>query len=365
MTEVSSINIEQCSPAVKKHTSAATPLPLRMMAAKGLAMMPPKDLIVSMYLLTFDTDDKIAKQAQQSLEKLDQRLANAVLSDASIHVEVLGYLTTINAQNDANLHKLLLNTSTPASAFAEVARYCSEASTELIANNQSRLLEEPQIAQSLYENDNASKATQDKAIDFLVRQGIVIEGSKAFEDALLRLGADERLQAVAHIEVPAELLDERVKQAPKEEKSETEDPLADLPLEEKIRRLPVPMLVAYATKGNKQVRKMLMRHSTRVVAVAAVSSPMTQEPDVIEAVNSRVTNQDVIAYVAKDKKNGWLKNYQIKLGLTTNPKTPLPIAMKLVSSLQSKDIKHIARSKNIPAGVRTLAQKLSRNRSSK
>lgn len=368
------IDTSLCSEPVRRHVQANTPPALRLMAAKGLAPIAPRDLVTAQFILTFDKDLKVASVAEASLNNLDPRIANAVLNDVSIPSPVLGHLSQIFATRDDYVEPLLLNPSTPTSVFEDVATLCTEAMTELIANNQARLLERPEIVRGLIKNPNTLKSTSDRCVDFLVRSGIVVEGLLEFESALLRLDANDRIKAADLTVIPPELLDEKLL-SEKEDVSLEQRTLIDddsnqsserdldkLPLDERLRRLPLPALVAYATKGNKQVRKMLMRHTSRIVALAAVTSPMIQEPEVIEATQSKVTHQDVIVHIAKDKKNNWAKNYQVKVGLVNNPKTPLADAMRLVSTLNAKDIKALARSKNVPAGVRTIASKLSSQR---
>ena len=82
--------------------------------------------------------------------------------------------------------------------------------------------------------------------------------------------------------------------------------------------------------------------------------------EIIAAANSRVVHADVIAHICRDKKNNWVRIYQVKLALTNNPKTPLPDAMKLVPTLNQRDMKILAKSRNVPAGVRNLATKMAK-----
>ena len=168
--------------------------------------MAPRDLVTAQYMLTFDADAKVQQAATQSLQNLDPRIANAVLGDTQLEPAVLGYLAEVQATNDAYAEKLLLNPKTPSSAFARVAEVCSEQIGEIIANNQARFLEVPEIARSLTKNPNALRSTVDRVVDFLVRNGIVLDGVRHFEDALLRLTGDERRKAADRIDLPKELI---------------------------------------------------------------------------------------------------------------------------------------------------------------
>ena len=103
-----------------------------------------------------------------------------------------------------------------------------------------------------------------------------------------------------------------------------------------------------------------MRDTNRMVALAAITSPAITEQEVITAAQSRTVHADVVAHIARDKKNNWIRNYQVRNALVSNPKTPLPDAMRLLPLLNPRDIKMLAKSKNIPAGVRALAGKMAK-----
>lgn len=359
--------LESLSPAVQRSVGPKAPAPLRMMAARGLAPMPPVDLVTTQYVLSFDADEKVAAAATGSLAGLDARIANAVLSDPAVPPPVLGYLMQTLVENDAYLEKLLLNPSAPTAAFAVVAADCSEAICELIANNQARITEHPDIVRGLIHNDKALKSTVDRVVDFLVRSGVILEGLRPFEEALFRLDGKARLEAAAQVEIPASMLDDRFAEEAQPERrlieeDEDEEEAAELTLEQQIRVANVAQKVAFATKGNKQVRSMLMRDTNRVVALAAVTSPCITEPEIVAAAQSRTVHADVIGHICRDKKNNWVRNYNVKLALVSNPKTPLPDAMRMVPMLNKRDLRTIAKSKNVPMAVRNSAARLSKPR---
>jgi hypothetical protein len=54
----------------------------------------------------------------------------------------------------------------------------------------------------------------------------------------------------------------------------------------------------------------------------------------------------------------WTRNYQVKLALATNPKTPQPTAMKFVNFLQDNDLRAIVKSKDVPATVSAHARRI-------
>lgn len=370
------IDISAASDAVRQHVQPSAPIPLKMMAAKGAApRLVPRDLVIAQFFLTFDDEVAVSKAAERSLQELDSKLAGMVLADESLPPAVLHHLALLHATNEVFIQPLLLNPQTPVEAFPQVAKVCNAGPAEIIADNQRRLLVRPDIADELIANEKVSASTKDRVVDFLVRNGIVRAGIKESEDAYVRLTGEERMAAANAIDdLDPNLLDGRALSAEEREAIEgreliedseeegSEDLLEKLPLEERLRRLNLPELLAYATKGNKQVRRVLLRHTNRLVALSAITSPMTQEPDVIEAVNSKVTHEAVLGHICKDRKNNWTRIYQVKAGLTSNPKTPTPMSARLVPHLQKKELQTLARSKNVPAVVRAQAMKFLKTR---
>lgn len=366
------------SPAVQKHAGPGAPAPLKMMTAKGLAPLPPADLVAAQTFLAFDKDENLQAAARDSLKKLDERIAKPVLSNPDMPSGVLSFLAEMCIERDDYIELLLLNRATPVSAVVWVATAANQSICELIAENQARLLEEPEIARALIGNGTALKSTIDRVVDFLVRNGVVLDGVKEFEDALLRLTGEDRRKAAEAIELPqCVVADRHAASAEASQEATAEDGADDrrfieededdapeeeerLTVEQQVRNMSTAQKVAAATRGTKQVRGILMRDTNRVVALAAISAPTITESEVVAAAQSRTVHQDVVAYIAKDKKNNWVKIYAVKLALVQNPKAPLPVAMKLVPFLQKRDLKTVASSRMVPGGVRNLAKKIMR-----
>ncbi|MBI2373163.1 MAG: hypothetical protein HYV07_04115 [Deltaproteobacteria bacterium] len=337
--------------------------------------MSPRDLVTAQYVLTYDGDEKIASTARSSLEQMDDRIANAVLPDTAVSPFVLALLAELLTPRDAMIEKVLLNTSTPSSAFSTVAEHCSEKVCEIIAINQARLLDAPEIARGLARNPSCLKSTKDSVFDFLVRSGIILDDIPEFEAALLRLSPQDRLKAAEAVELPLELLDEKflTEEQKKQlgerrfigeddeelEGDESESESGTLTLK-MLREMTTGMKVALAVKGKKSIRRELLRDSNRVVAMAAISSPQVNENDALEAANMRSVHGDVINFIAMKK--DWVKLYSVKLALVQNPKCSPGFAMRQVGFLNKKDLKTVSASKNVSMAIRNAAAKLVKER---
>jgi len=118
--------------------------------------------------------------------------------------------------------------------------------------------------------------------------------------------------------------------------------------------------IKLAYKGNKAVREVLIRDTNKIVACAVVKSGRLTDNEVVAIASNRAVAEDVIRELARVKEN--LRMYPVKVALCSNPKTPVPVAMRLISSLHVSDLKALARNRNVSSAVFTMATKLYKNK---
>lgn len=125
---------------------------------------------------------------------------------------------------------------------------------------------------------------------------------------------------------------------------------------QRIQRMKVTEKIRLAMTGDKEARNFLVRDSNRLVQFAIISNPRISEGEVAAIACSRNVDEDVLRRIANNRE--WTKLYPIRLALSTNPKTPVPIATKLVATLITKDLKQIAKSKSVATAVAQTARRL-------
>ncbi len=102
-------------------------------------------------------------------------------------------------------------------------------------------------------------------------------------------------------------------------------------------------------KGDKEARAVLIRDPSKIIQHAIISNPRISEGEVTMLAASRSIDEEVLRKIAGNRE--WMKLYQVRLALATNPKTPVPIATRLVPTLMQKDLKPLAKSKTVPSAV--------------
>ena len=75
------------------------------------------------------------------------------------------------------------------------------------------------------------------------------------------------------------------------------------------------------------------------------------------AAYSKMANvsEDVLRIIASNRR--WMKNYGVVVGLTRNAKTPVAVAMHLMSRLNARDLLTLSVDRNVPEAVRAAARK--------
>jgi hypothetical protein len=111
-----------------------------------------------------------------------------------------------------------------------------------------------------------------------------------------------------------------------------------------------------ALKGNREARVILIRDPNRIIQYFVLQNPRITEDEIIAIARNRNLEGEILRKIG-DHKN-WARNYQVRLALVTNPKTPLATAIHFVSSLRERDIRFLAKSKNVSATVATQARRL-------
>jgi hypothetical protein len=359
----------------QKHVDPKAPVPLRMMGAKALVPMGPKEMSTALFMLTFDADPAVRETAVKTASTLPDRILSVALRDETVDPLVLDYYADVLAGKDEYLEMLVLNASTPDETVKRLATKADDRILEIVAQNQLRMLRHADIVRALCGNPAARPSTIDNVCDFCVRSGMVIEDLPAFRAARRRIhgGANEdeelaRKVAAAQQKADAEAEAALVQMgAHKQEGELDEKPAAPAEEQEKdqkrqsitqqVMKLCVAKKIEWANKkGNKEVRTLLLRDPNKLVQLAVIQSPRITEGEIGKIALSRTAPNEVLQYIYNNRQ--LMKNYMIKVNLITNPKVPVGVSMRYLSSLRMAEVKAIAKNKNVPQGLATAAKKL-------
>ena len=354
------VSLELLPKPLQKHADPAAPLPLRMMGAKAIVpAAAPTDLVTLLFLLARDPEEGVRAAAVKSAEGLPDRIYGVALRDEDTPGEVLDWFADRLAGLESALELLLLNRATLDATVARLAPLVPERLVEMIRRNELRLLRHDDIVRQLCRNPNALASTLDGACEFCVRNGLTLL------DVPQLVAAHRRIHGVDPTAVPvgetaegliAEYASDLAPGAPELAAAEETPEQLDrkLTIAQRVARMSVTQKIKLATMGSREARIILIRESNKLVALAAVSSPQITDQEILSVAASRTMNSDVLRHIYTAR--NYLKNYTIKLTLVKNPKVPLPTALKLMLTLQERDIKELSRDRNVPQTIQSQAK---------
>jgi len=353
------VDFAQLPEAARRALDAAGPM--KMLAARGMAPMPPALLLSVLYGLAYDPDAQVREAAAKTLGALPEPVINGAFGAPELPGAVLDDLAARNRGNGDLITRILRHPSTPGETVVELARFADDAVAEVIAANEARLVQTPAIIEALYMNRHTRMSTSDRIVEFAARNGLTVNIPgfanivAALKDQLVPDFTDEPLEsdalfAEALVEADGVGLD-----------ALTEDETGNVTLAERGKRVEKKLIdmsiteqIRTAMLGNAMQRALLIRSRNRLIANAVLDSPKLGDDEVVKFAQSRTVSEDVLRRMAS--RGPWLRLYEVKWHIVNNPKTPLGDAMKLLNHIREVDLKKLLGNKNIPSGLRQAAQ---------
>lgn len=118
----------------------------------------------------------------------------------------------------------------------------------------------------------------------------------------------------------------------------------------------VAQKIKLALRGNKDARQILLRENNRLIRRLVLQNPRITDGEILQITHNRTADDELLRIIGERRE--WIRNYQVRLGLATNPKTPTMIAMKQLSFLGDRDIRALAKSRNVPQAVAIQARRI-------
>lgn len=129
---------------------------------------------------------------------------------------------------------------------------------------------------------------------------------------------------------------------------------------QRISKLDIKSRIALAMRGSKEDRSILIRDSTKLVAVAVLDSPKVSESEVESFALQKNVLDSVLRAIPLKRK--FAKSYTIMRNLVYNPRTPIDASLPLVKGLLAHDLKNLADNKEVSDTIRKVALRLYRQR---
>jgi hypothetical protein len=403
----------EAGPGAWRVVGPDAPAPLRGMVARGLAPLPPRDLIVALYQIWVTNDPDLGTVAAKTVEGLPAPILKGAFDDGGLPAGALDFLGRRLSRNVDALERIVRHRNVDDETLAGIARVCPEAVCDTLADNQERWMRHPAIVESLYQNPNCRMSVVHRMLELAVREGIELHlpNMDEIKAALVESVADperdevfKRAASAGVAETHARVVD-KFQAARSSDELDLDGTFADtsgqldleglfgdsatdalsLPFEDAdtegapeglqaaaaavaeeaagagagrfflISKMRPMEKIRLALLGTNFERFVLIRDSNKAVCMSAIKSPKVNDNEVVAYAANRTLARDVIAYIARRRE--WTKLYSVQLNLVLNPKTPMALALGFMTRLHAHDVKKVAFSKNIPSALAMAARR--------
>jgi hypothetical protein len=396
--------------------TSSVPATLMQAAARGALSVPPQEMIE--ILVHLANHNKIfGQQARMTLAGWDEKSSLAAAADPNTSAEVLDYLSALENLRPHLLPALLENPSVSDSTLTVMATTGSREVVEAMRRSQ-RVQNSPALLHAITSNPNATVDETAQLHQQLVASGFeasmpesdstgeteaaslhATDGSDEADEGVTTyiaehakeiaaeegkpfqpLGGTHELEtspepspSVPEVIVPAAQTAEaavdtasagateqaaatvvKASKSPKKPQSGLEQERGSAL--QKISRLDIKGRIQLAMKGTKEERSILVRDSTKLVALAVLESPKITDGEVEKFASQKNVLEAVLRQIPMKRR--FVKNYGVVRNLVANPRTPLDVSLGLMKNLLVADLRNLSSNKEVSDTIRKLALKM-------
>lgn len=322
------------SPEIARIVKPGAPRDVQLEAARGALPLVGKDLLTVLFFLCNSRDVEIRKVSVGTLRGLPATILVPVLRDDSLPPQLLELMVRTKISDTEVMEAIIKNQATAPKTLLSIAGKASNAVLECLAGHQELLSQNPGVVEAIIANPAAGKALK------------------------LKLGWQDPEEPPQRTDLVGDVESDEADEG----RSPTEiESLLEEAEEEGMSKYQISMGLKVAEKikmgltGDKEWRALMIKEANKLIQGAVMKNPRITDGEVLMVAKNKTSSDDLIRLILLNK--DWVKNYEIKKALLVHPKTPPPKALRFVSYMTTKDIKDLAKSRQVSTIVSTAARK--------
>jgi hypothetical protein len=328
---------------VARIVTPEAPRAVQLAAARGALSLVPADLLTALAFLCTNPDAEVKNAAVQTLRELPTVTLLPVMANPALHPRLLDLLARVRMADLELMDAVIAHPAVGANTLLLLAERGAGALLTCLARQRERL--DAAILAALQANPHADQDLRDAL-------------GEPLEDA-----ADQPGIAMDE-ETPAEVFPPAVDGDPAEVTEVSDEQIAALLREAEAKgvskyqlalELKVAERIKLAMTGDKEWRKILVKDPNKLVHGAVLRNGRVTEGEVLMVAKNRTSSDELVRLILLNR--DWLKHYEIRKALVAHPKTPLAKALRFVSELSLRDLKELARSRNVANVIAVAARK--------
>lgn len=308
---------------------------VRLAAARGALPMSGPNLVMVLFVFFNGDNDELRNEASETLKTLPAQILLAALAQVELHPAIIDFIIHLRYHDNVVMQAATTHRMVSFKSLHFLATKASGDVLEILAINEDVLRKADNIRIALINNPNTSRSLK------------------------MRLGWIEPVaepEPVAGPEKPEKQVEEKAESETEESEFDEEMDKETLTKFEALQEMAVSEKIKMALTGDKEWRNLLIRESNKQVNTAVLRNPRITEGEVINVAKSRTTSDELIRIILLNR--DWVKIYDMKKALVLHPRTPLQNAVRYMSFLTDKDIREIAKSRNVTQAIANNARRM-------
>lgn len=302
----------------------------QMKIARGHGTLNSVDQVHALFLFSLHGSDELKEVAQQTVLNSSNSALRPVLESPTQHSRVLDYIARLRIEDLGTLVLLRRNPVVVDETWVHIFANCSYEILSHFCDDTFVQGFPPTVRAAVLENKQAS-------------------------DDMKRL-----IEETMSIDVLSNLDGDGVDDEFSDEYEQTQN----INKQKMVLELGMAEKVKMAMTGDKEWRNILVKDSNKTVSSAVLRNPRITDGEILFLVQNRSSSEDVIREILLNRE--WLKNYAVRHALVMHPRTPLPKAIRFLSTMNDKDVRMLAKSRNVSSAIvnncrRMIAAKQNRN----
>ena len=310
---------------------------VRLAAARGALPMSGHNLVTVLFVFYHGENEELKGEALSTLQALPAQILLAALSQVELHPSIIDLIVKLRYQDSMVMQSALAHRMIGIKSLLFLAENSTGDVLDMLSHNDEILRKTDALRTAIISNVHADKIMK------------------------LRLGWVEPV-AEPEPEPEPEPVTETQSEADVVEEDE-DDSTADEELEEEtlskyqeLQGMTVADKIKMALTGDKEWRNLLIRESNKQVNTAVLNNPRITEGEVLTVVKNLSSSEELIRTILLNR--DWVKLYEMKKLLVVHPRTPLQTAVKYMIFLSEKDIRVLAKSRNVTQAIVNNAKRM-------
>ncbi len=303
---------------------------VRLAAARGALPMSGHNLVTVLFIFYHGENQELKDEALGTLKTLPTQILLSALSQEELHPSIIDLIVKLRYQDAVVMGAVLSHRMVGIKSLLFLAENSRGDVLDALSHNDEILLKTDVLRTAIINNIHADKVMK-------LRLGWIEPAVKPEPKPVDKSQSDS--------DTPAE-----------DDETEEEVEAEGLSKYQSLQNMTVSEKIKMALTGDKEWRTLLIRESNKLVNTAVLNNPRISEGEVLNVAKSRSSSEEMIRIIVLNR--DWVKLYDMKKALAVHPRTPLQKAMRYMTFLSEKDIRELAKSREIGQAIVNNAKRM-------